>query len=180
MGATQTANLNCVDGYKVQGLTVKHIFNTIVSYRMLYVRNASGLVSDGARLLHNLVILFIAVWMSKRTINRIVVQYSGSEGRKDLWMMSRNICSKTIFQKNDRDSMLAFVNGFIFYFILTSCYFIARKSRYLYCTKIKKPKFRNNENCDMIVALSSCAKSVSGTKSKGITKGISRGKSSSI
>ena len=91
------------------------------------MRNASGLVRDGARLLHLLVILFIVIWVSRRTIIGILILYS-SKGlrRQGFIILSRNICMKantTVL--TDNFQILNHINGFLYGLVLTYCYVIA-------------------------------------------------------
>ena len=95
--------------------------------RMMYVRNASGLIRDRARLLHIILILFIVVWMSNRNITGMIVQRVRFKGHL---ILSRNICMKTnTTAATDKFNIPVYINGFIYDVVLTSSYFIALKNR---------------------------------------------------
>ena len=83
----------------------------------MYVRNASGLVRDGARLLHILMILSIVIWISNRNIIGILILYSSKGLRNHGYiMLSRNICTKantTVLSDKFHISTVFFTNGFI-------------------------------------------------------------------
>ena len=97
----------------------------------MYVRNASGLVRDGAKLLHILVILFLVIYLSNRNIINVVIIQHSSKGYGSLDIMSRNICMKaTTTVITEKFIISAYVNGFLYDLGLTFCYFIALKSRY--------------------------------------------------
>ena len=104
----------------------------VVNCRLTYVRNASGLVRDGARLLHTLVILFIVIWISHRNIAGILILYSSKELRSQGFIiLSRNICTKantTVLTY--KFQTVFFINGFLYGLAMTFCYFIALKTRY--------------------------------------------------
>ena len=95
--------------------------------RMMYVRNASGLIRDRARLLHIILILFIVVWISNRNFMGIIahsVRYKGHV------ILSKNICMKTnTTVETDKFNIPVSINGFIYDVVLTSSYFIALKNR---------------------------------------------------
>ena len=100
--------------------------------RMMYVRNASGLVRDRARLLHIILILFIVVWMSNRNFIGIIAHRVRNKGHL---ILSKNICMRTntTVEANKFQipvSTIPFsINGFIYDVVLTSSYFIALKNR---------------------------------------------------
>ena len=97
----------------------------------MYVRNASGLVRDGAKLLHILVILFLVIYLSNRNIINVVIIQHSSKGYGSLDIMSRNICMKaTTTVLTEKFIISAYVNGFLYDLGLTFCYLIALKSRY--------------------------------------------------
>ena len=100
----------------------------------MYVRNASGLVRDRARLLHILVILFIVIWISHRNILGILILFSSKGLRSQGYIiLSRNICTKantTVLTDKFQMSMVFFINGCIYGLVMTYCYFIALKNRY--------------------------------------------------
>ena len=111
---------------------LKSAKDLIVSYRLMYVRNASGLVRDGARLLHILVILFIVIWISHRNIAGILILYSSKGLRSQGFIiLSRNICTKantTVL--THKFQTFFFINGFLYGLAMTACYLIALKTRY--------------------------------------------------
>ena len=95
--------------------------------RMMYVRNASGLIRDRARLLHIILILFIVVWMSNRNFMGIIVHSVRYKGHL---ILSKNICMKTnTTVETDKFNIPVSINGFIYDVVLTSSYFIALKNR---------------------------------------------------
>ena len=118
---------------------MKYIHYFEIYFRLLYVRNASGLIRDKARLLHILLVLAIVVWMSKRTITGLIVYDSKFKG---FLILSRNFCMKTqtnvtterFHNTHPTDSMhnihILLINGFIYDVVLFSCYFTALKTRY--------------------------------------------------
>ena len=99
---------------------------------MIYVRNAPGLLIDKARLLHILVIIFIVIWISNRNITANIIQYSSKGYRPNGYIiLSRNICMKsTTTILTDKYLASAYVNGFLFDFVLTFSYFMALRARY--------------------------------------------------
>ena len=100
--------------------------------RMMYVRNASGLIRDRARLLHIILILFIVVWMSNRNFMGIIVHSTRYKGHL---ILSKNICMKTNTTVETDEfnipvsTIPVSINGFIYDVVLTSSYFIALKNR---------------------------------------------------
>ena len=106
---------------------------------MLYVRNASGLIKDNARLLHILLVLGIVVWWSNRTITGFIIYNTKFKGS---YILSRNFCMKTVTNvTTDRfhfthptDSMhnihAILINGFLYDVVMFACYFTAIKTRY--------------------------------------------------
>ena len=115
-------------------------------FRLLYVRNASGLIRDSARLLHILLVLVIVVWWSNRTITGFIIYNSKFKGSL---VLSRNFCMKTVTNvTTDRfhithptDSMhnihAIIINGFLYDVVLFTCYFTAIKTRYDNMTHIE-------------------------------------------
>ena len=89
-------------------------------------------MSDKARLLHVLVILFIVIWISNRNISRIIIQYSSKGYRRNGYIiLSKNICMKsTTTVLTDRFHMSAYVNGLLYDIVLTFSYFMALQARY--------------------------------------------------
>ena len=97
--------------------------------RLMYVRNASGLVRDGAKLLHILVILFLVIYFSNRNIMQIIIRNS-SKGNGSKEHYARNICMKAATPVlSDKFLISAYVNGFLYDLVLTLCYFMALKAR---------------------------------------------------
>ena len=98
----------------------------------MYVRNASGLVRDGAKLLHILLILFIVIWNSNRIIVTILILHSTKGYRRHGYVMiSRNICMKAnTTALTDEFQILTHTNGFLFEVVMTYCYFLAVKTGY--------------------------------------------------
>ena len=105
---------------------------------MTYVRNASGLIRDKARLAHILLILFITIWMSNRTISGIIIQQSkGSQYDGGLIKLSRKYCmSKNASGSTDTNdahtnvrATAVYINAILFDFVLTFSYFTALKTK---------------------------------------------------
>ena len=93
----------------------------------MYVRNASGLIRDRAKLLHILVILFVVIYISNRNIFQIIIQHSLSNE-----FYTRNICMKAPAPVlPDQFLTMAYVNGSLYDIVLTFCYFKALKARYI-------------------------------------------------
>ena len=108
-------------------LKTKNNFSQIA--RLMYVRNASGLVRDGAKLLHILVILFLVIYFSNRNIMQIIIRNS-SKGNGSKEHYARNICMKAATPVlSDKFLISAYVNGFLYDLVLTLCYFMALKAR---------------------------------------------------
>ena len=98
----------------------------------MYVRNASGLVRDRAKLLHIIVILFLVIYISKRNIIRILIRHwTSSKDSGSNVFHTRNICMKTTTSiLSNQFITIAYVNAFLYDLVLTLCYFIALKARY--------------------------------------------------
>ena len=100
--------------------------------RLMYVRNAMGLIRDRARLLHIILILFIVVWMSNRNFMGIIAHRVRNTGHL---ILSKNICMKTNTTVETDEfnipvsTIPVSINGFIYDVVLTSSYFIALKNR---------------------------------------------------
>ena len=101
--------------------------------RLMYVRNASGLVRDKAKLLHILMILVLVIYISKRNIMRIVIRHrhSSKDSGSNIFD-TRNICIKAPTPVLSNQFLtIASINGFLYDLVLTLCYYIALKARYL-------------------------------------------------
>ena len=98
----------------------------------MYVRNASGLVRDGAKLLHILLILFIVIWNSNRIIvHNLILHSSKGYRRHGYLMISRNICMKAnTTALTDEFQISTHTNGFLYEVVMTYCYFLAVKTGY--------------------------------------------------
>ena len=103
-----------------------------IHLRLIYVRNASGLLRDKAKLLHILVTLFIVIWVSNRNIMAMIIQYSSIGYRPNSYLlMSKKICMKSpTTVLTDKILIAANVNGFLFDIVLTFSYFMALQARY--------------------------------------------------
>ena len=102
----------------------------------MYVRNASGLVIDGAKLLHILVILFLVIYFSNRNIFQIIIRNSSKFPLSSNY--TRNICMKRMAVLPTKFLISAYINGFLYDFVLTFCYLIALKERYEQILAAKK------------------------------------------
>ena len=97
----------------------------------MYVRNASGLVRDRAKLLHLLGILFLLIYISNRNIIKIVLRNS-LKGNGSMEYYTRIICMKASTPVlTNKFLMSAYVNGFLYDLVLTFSYFKALKTRYV-------------------------------------------------
>ncbi len=95
----------------------------------MYVRNASGLVRDRAKLLHILVILFLVIYFSNRNIIKIIRLHS-SKDNGSMEYYTRFICMKARTPVlTNKFLMSAYINGFLYDLVLTFSYFIALKTR---------------------------------------------------
>ena len=126
LGAKQAIGFHWDDGHEVRSCNNSWATCHNVSLRLMYVRNASGLVMDGAKLLHILVILFLVIYFSNRNIFQIIIRNS-SKGSN----YTRNICMKTTTPVLPAKFLIsAYIHGFLYDLVLTFCYLIALKERY--------------------------------------------------
>ena len=133
LGAKQAIGFHCDDGFEVsrrhKDVVGKLSCIVIYNWRLIYVRNAPGLVRDRAKLLHILVILFLVIYISNRNILQIIIQYS-SKGNGSKEHYTRNICMKAATPVlSDKFLLTLYVNGFLHDLVMTLCYFIALKTR---------------------------------------------------
>ena len=102
--------------------------------RFVYVRYASGLVKEGVKLLHQLVIIFIAVFCIKRNI--IILLPDPPRNGKDLklmFCMKQNVSAEleaNLVNLSIRPKLILFVTALLYFSALTYFYISASKLRY--------------------------------------------------
>ena len=102
----------------------------------MYVRNATGLIHDKAKLLHILIIVFLIVWLARRSFSLPFIQllkgfdYSGFQ-RIEICMMTNNTSSSSpsgSYHFSPVKLRVIYVTSCLLYSIgLTYFYFLALK-----------------------------------------------------
>ena len=104
-------------------------------FRSMYVRNATGLIHDKAKLLHILIIVFLIVWLARRSFSLPFIQllkgfdYSGFQ-RIEICMMTNNTASSSSssYHFSPVKLRVIYVTNCLLYSIgLTYFYFLALK-----------------------------------------------------
>ena len=100
----------------------------------MYVRYATGLVKEGVKLLHQLVIIFIAVFCIKRNI--IILLPDPPRNGKDLklmFCMKQNVSAEleaNLVNLSIRPKLILFMTALLYFSALTYFYISASKLRY--------------------------------------------------
>ena len=97
----------------------------------MYVRYASGLVREGVKLLHQLVIIFIAVFYIRRNI--IILLPDPPLKLKLMFCMKQNVSAEleaNLVNLSIRPKLFLFVTALLYFSALTYFYISASKLRY--------------------------------------------------
>ena len=102
-------------------------------FRFVYVRYASGLVKEGVKLLHQLAVVFIAVFCIKRNIIILWPDVRNVKALKQMFCKKQNVSAEleaNLVNLSIKPKLILFVTALLYFSALTYFYISASKWRY--------------------------------------------------